>query len=75
MEEEKSIAGLICYISKYNLAFVRAMRPAGSRLISKFEQTAESLTGWPLPSDYREFLAQMGGQPPLAFAYDAPARS
>ncbi len=71
MEEEKSIAGLVKYISRYKPEFVREMSPADSSLVSEFKQIAEKLTGFPLPPDYLEFLAQMGGKPPLAFAYDA----
>lgn len=72
MNEEKSIAGLIDYIKQFKPEIIGQFRGANNLLIDKLEERAKKLTGFALPSEYRDFLSQMGGSvPPIAFTYDA----
>jgi hypothetical protein len=73
MIENRSITGLVEYISSLTPDFLKDMYGAEEIEIYQLERITEAVTdcSFPFSEEYLEFLRTMGGKTPIPFAYDA----
>lgn len=71
MSENKSVAGVLEYISRFRPNLIENVLGADDALIHNYDDLVEEVTGLFLPFDYFEFLQLMGFGTPIAFADDA----